>query len=180
MAAPLPPLTGQMTPMMPRSPWYFRMISLVPSVEPSETAMTCGLSGSASTRSSTWARVFSSLKAGMITESIVITYDTLGSLRTGPNRSRQLRDKLPSGDLRVVLGLQIEPKFGGRSKVDRESRGGVRSNATTAAHDVVDPSRRHVDRPRQPVLTHVQRLEELLQQDFTRGDWRQLSGHLTF
>jgi len=73
-------------------------------------------------------------------------------------------------DLEVVSGLQVEPEAGARAEVAGKAQGGVRGDPALAVDDLVDPAGREADRDCQPVLTHAERLEELLKRDLAGVD----------
>jgi hypothetical protein len=74
---------------------------------------------------------------------------------------------LIGGDLQVVMALQIQPPPGPGAEVAREAQGRVRRDGTLAAHDVVDANGRHADGFGQRRLAKPQRLDEVVEQDFS-------------
>src|SRR5947207_11591975 len=72
------------------------------------------------------------------------------------------------GRLQVVALLQVEPELRRRSEVAGEAQRRVGGDAAQAAHDLVDPPRRHLDVHREPVLRHAEAVEEVAFQYFAR------------
>lgn len=84
-----------------------------------------------------------------------------------------LPDRLADGPLRlfkVVVQLQTQPETLRCPEVAREAQGRVGRDGALAEDDLVDPARRHLDIPRQPVLADSKRQEKLFKRDFPRMD----------
>src|SRR4029079_9791322 len=64
--------------------------------------------------------------------------------------------------------LQIQPEFWRSSEISSQSDGCVGGNVTTAAHDLRNSIRRHLECSRQCALTHSKRFQELFQKNFSR------------
>src|SRR5438874_957703 len=77
------------------------------------------------------------------------------------------------GRLEVVAQLQVEPELRRGPEVAREAQRRVRRDAAQAAHDLVDPPRRHLGVDREAVLRDAEAVEEIALQYFT-GMWRAL------
>lgn len=104
----------------------------------------------------------------------------LASMRENSHLFRQSSSEMIPLPLEIVAGLQIQPESLSRAEVPREPQCAIRTNGPGAVHDLIDPSRRHTDIPRQPVLRQAQRLEEIRGENFARMNGLQLaSGHVT-
>jgi hypothetical protein len=76
------------------------------------------------------------------------------------------------GDFQIVEILQIQPKLSIRAEIPRESQRGLRCDSPALVHDFTDAGCRYVQFERQPVDRQMERLHEILTQDFTRVDRR--------
>src|SRR5574337_558890 len=75
-------------------------------------------------------------------------------------------------DLQVVSRLKIQPESVGSTEVASEPQRRVCRNRAIAVYDLVHTPRGHADLFRQPVLGDPQRLQEFLQEHFTRMNGR--------
>jgi hypothetical protein len=68
---------------------------------------------------------------------------------------------------KVVVGLKSEEEAIGQSEISSEPQIRIGADGALAEDDFIDATRRHMERQRQRVLAERERLEKLLQQDFT-------------
>ena len=87
------------------------------------------------------------------------------------------RAELVFGDIQVVLSLQSLPELRGIAKEARQPQGGIGGDGAFAKHDLVDAARIHTNVNGEAVLAQVHRLDEFLQQHFTRMDGGEFLGH---
>jgi len=69
---------------------------------------------------------------------------------------------------KVVIRLQAQKEPLGKPEIPGKSEVCVRGHVAFAEDDLIDPARRHMDRPGQRVLTEAHRLQKLFEQNFSR------------
>jgi hypothetical protein len=67
-----------------------------------------------------------------------------------------------SGGAQFIFELETEPEFGRRPKVSRQAKSGVGCNSPSAAHDIIEASRRDSQCLGELVYAHTQRVENVL------------------
>ena len=64
-------------------------------------------------------------------------------------------------------GLRVEPEARRGAEIARQPQGSIGADLTPAAHNIVDPVRRHLDLPRELVAAEAERLHELLEKNLS-------------
>lgn len=104
-----------------------------------------------------------------------------GFLRRGlkrPDVGLDLLSRNPHDHAQLVVRLQDDPDLGRDAEVAAQSQRRVRRDGPLAVDDLADAPRRHVDVPGQLVDANTQRLHELFEEDFSRGNrFQQFLGH---
>jgi hypothetical protein len=70
----------------------------------------------------------------------------------------------------LVIGLQSRPDFRGNSEKTAKPQSRIGGDRPTPVHDLTDAARRHVYFPRNLINAQVERLDEILKQNFLRMD----------
>jgi len=66
-----------------------------------------------------------------------------------------------------MVYLQIQPEFWRSPEISSQSDCCIGGNVTTAAHDLRNSIRRHLERSRQCAFAHSKRFQELFQKNFS-------------
>lgn len=85
-----------------------------------------------------------------------------------PHFGLQSFAKSVSFQLQFVAGLKIEPEFTGGPEKTRQTQRGVWRYGAFPVHNLVNSTRRNRNVFRKSILTDSQRVQEFLEQDFSR------------
>jgi hypothetical protein len=69
---------------------------------------------------------------------------------------------------KIIGGLEVYPKFSGRTKVARQPKRGIRSDRAPLVDDLTNPRWWHSQVARDPVDAYPEISHELLAKNFTR------------
>ena len=79
-------------------------------------------------------------------------------------------------NLQVVSRLEVEPKlFRGAEEACKPERG-IRGDRARAMHNLIDPTGRHADAMREPILREPERFQKSREEDFARVNRGELLG----
>jgi hypothetical protein len=80
-----------------------------------------------------------------------------------------------SSCFKIIPSLQIHPELRFHPKEAAQPQGRICRDSSLTVNNLIDPTRRYAHGLSQMVLAHLHRLEEVLQQNLARMDWREVA-----